>query len=153
MARLLLRLSLAGVSTPSDCVSLALRTVHMNAGAKDTPRAADDIVAVRLHSSRRVIVVGSLIIDVVARVATRNQRPLSLRSREFALLVYLAENVEVPVSRNAIARDVWGDAAAVWTNVITVTISGLRRELERPGLPKLLHTVRGIGYLLGGVPR
>lgn len=125
----------------------------MNVGPEDARRAAANIGAPPHHSSRGVIVVGSLVIDVAANVASRNQRLLTLRPREFALLAYLAAYVDVPVSRQAIARDVWGDAAALWTNVITATISGLRRELERPGLPTLLHTVRGKGYLLGDLPR
>lgn len=124
----------------------------MHAASNQSRRAVDDNGAPPLQSSSRVIVVGSLTIDVVAHVVTRYQRRLTLRPREFALLVYLAERVGIPVSRHAIASDVWGDETAVWTNVITVTINGLRREVERPELPKLLHTVRGEGYLLAEAP-
>lgn len=51
-----------------------------------------------------------------------------------------------------IARDVWGDETAMWINVITVNINGLRKQVERAGLPVLLHTIRGRGYLLGELP-
>lgn len=93
--------------------------------------------------------VGSLVVDVTARLATREGRSLRLLPRQFALLVYLMSHANRIVGRRAIARDVWGDETAMWTNVITVTINGLRREIDGDGLPRLLHTVRGRGYLLG----
>lgn len=99
-----------------------------------------------------VISVGSLVIDERGRVATRAGRPLRLLPRQFALLAYLMKHANEIVSRRAIARDVWGDETAMWTNVITVNINGLRKEIERDGLPVLLHTVRGRGYLLGELP-
>jgi two-component system copper resistance phosphate regulon response regulator CusR len=99
-----------------------------------------------------LIRVGSLVIDEPRRVAYRASRQLTLLPRQFALLIYLATHANKVVSRRAIARDVWGDETAMWTNVITVNINGLRKEIERDGLPVLLHTVRGRGYLLGELP-
>ena len=98
------------------------------------------------------LVVGSLIVDLVTRVATRDGRALKLLPRQFALLTYLVRHANRVVSRRAIAEQVWGDETATWTNVITVNVNGLRKEIDRDGLPVLLHTVRGQGYLLGELP-
>ena len=103
-------------------------------------------------SSDHVIRVGSLVLDRSRRAASRSGRQLNLLPRQFALLTYLMTHANHVVSRQAIARDVWGDETAMWTNVITVNINGLRKEIERDGLPVLLHTVRGRGYLLGELP-
>ena len=78
-----------------------------------------------------LIRVGSLVIDEPRRVAYRAGRQLALLPRQFALLIYLASQADKVVSRRAIARDVWGDETAMWTNVITVNINGLRKETER----------------------
>lgn len=99
-----------------------------------------------------VLTVGSLVVDVAGRTASRDGRSLRLLPRQFALLVYLTSHANQIVSRRAIARDVWGDETATWTNVITVNINGLRKQLEDDGLPVLLHTIRGRGYLLGELP-
>ena len=56
------------------------------------------------------------------------------------------------VTREMIARDVWREPTATWTNVIEVHIAQLRRKIERPEWPALLHTVRGQGYQLGKSP-
>ena len=96
--------------------------------------------------------VESLVVDEAARAASRAGRPLKLLPRQFALLVYLMKHANKVVSRRAIARDVWGDETAMWTNVITVNVNGLRKEIERDGQLVLVHTVRGCGYLLGELP-
>lgn len=96
----------------------------------------------------RRMTVGSLTVDLDASVAMRAGRILKLWPKEFALLVYLVEHANEIVSRSAIAKNVWGDTTAMWTNVIAVNINGLRKEIEREGLPTLLHTVRGRGYML-----
>lgn len=103
--------------------------------------------------SERLGALASLVVDVTGGTATRDGRVLRLLPKQFALLVYLLRNPNRIVSRQAIARDVWGDETATWTNVITVNVNGLRKELEREGLPTLLHTVRGQGYYFGEMPR
>lgn len=95
------------------------------------------------------IVVDSLVVDVANRKATRHGRHLDLQPRQFELLVYLARRVGQVVTRPMLAKAVWKDETATWTNVITVNVCMLRRELERPGQPTILHTVRGRGYRLG----
>lgn len=99
-----------------------------------------------------VFTVGSLVVDVPGHRAARAGRTLDLLPRQFAVLVCLVRRANQVVSRQTIARDVWGDETAMWTNVITVNINGLRKQLERDGQPVLLHTIRGRGYLLGELP-
>lgn len=61
-------------------------------------------------------------------------------------------HAQTVVTREMIARDVWRESTATWTNVIEVHIAQLRRRIERTEWPLLLHTVRGQGYLLGKAP-
>lgn len=93
--------------------------------------------------------VDSLVVDVADGRATRHGRILNLQARQFELLVFLARHAGQIVKRESIAKSVWKDETATWTNIITVNVCMLRRELERPGLPTILHTVRGRGYRLG----
>ena len=62
------------------------------------------------------------------------------------------QNAHSVVTREMIARDVWKEPTATWTNVIEVHVAQLRRKIERPDLPPILHTVRGQGYQLGNSP-
>jgi DNA-binding response OmpR family regulator len=107
-----------------------------------------------LHDSTTIdhLTVESLTVDLDAGVASRDGRVLKLWPKQFALLVYLMQHPNQIVSRREIAENVWGDEMAIWTNVIAVNINGLRKEIERDGLPTLLHTVRGRGYVLGEPP-
>jgi len=74
---------------------------------------------------------------------------VDLTKREFDLLAVLAENAGVVLSRQRLLELVWGYDFDVDTNVADVFISYLRRKLERDGLPRVIHTVRGIGYCCG----
>ena len=91
-------------------------------------------------------------VNVSERSATRAGRSLDLTPRQFDLLVFLLRRADTVVTRDEIARDVWRDPLAMWTNVIAVAIHELRKQLETPGRPTVLHTVRGRGYLLGQEP-
>lgn len=96
-----------------------------------------------------MLAIDSVVIDLRRGLAKRHGRPLRLQPRQFELLEYLARNAGSVVSRDTLARAVWRDPTATWTNVITVTVHGLRRQLEQDGFPTILHTVRGQGYRLG----
>lgn len=100
-----------------------------------------------------MLVVDSLVVDVPNGRATRHGRPLDLQRRQFELLVHLARHAGQVVTRTGLAKAVWRDETATWTNIITVNVCLLRRELERPGHPTILHTVRGRGYRLGEAAR
>jgi DNA-binding response OmpR family regulator len=99
-----------------------------------------------------ILRVEGLEIDRLKRVARRNGVTLDISNRQFELLSYLTQHAHTVVSREMIARDVWLESTATWTNVIEVHIAQLRRKIERPDWPQILHTVRGQGYLLGKTP-
>jgi len=88
--------------------------------------------------------------DVSAHVASRDGRELTLTAREFALLEYLLRQQGRVVSREMLARDVWKETERYTPldNVIDVHIAHLRRKLDEPFRQKLLHTVRGVGFVL-----
>jgi DNA-binding response OmpR family regulator len=96
--------------------------------------------------------VGNLEIDLLRRRVRRGGEDIPLTNREFELLEYLARHVNRPVAREAIIRDVWEDTSGILTKVVEVSINHLRRKIERGGWPRLLHTVRGVGYMLGEDP-
>ena len=89
-------------------------------------------------------------VDVAARIARRGTRLLDLTAREFNLLEYLLTNEGRVVSRDMLARDVWKETSRYTPldNVIDVQIARLRRKIDDPFPEKLLHTVRGIGFVL-----
>lgn len=89
---------------------------------------------------------GDLMIDVDAGVASRSGTPLGLTATELRVLVYLVEQRGRIVSSAQILNAVWG-YEAYDPNLVQVHISGLRQKLEAHG-PRILHTVRGIGYRL-----
>ena len=92
--------------------------------------------------------VGDLSLNPDTREVFRGPRALELTQREFELLEYLMRNERLVVSRQALLDDVWGYHPFAETNTIDVFVSNLRRKLESGGEPRVLHTVRGIGYVL-----
>ena len=94
------------------------------------------------------LVVGDLSLDLLTRGAERGGRVLDLRPREFALLEYLMRNPGRVLSKTMILSHVWGYNFNPGTNVVDVLVSRLREKIERDDEPKVLHTVRGVGYVL-----
>jgi two-component system, OmpR family, copper resistance phosphate regulon response regulator CusR len=92
--------------------------------------------------------IGDLEIDLVHSRARRGDERLDLTPKEFALLTLLARNRGKPVTRELIAREVWDVGFATDSNVVDVHLRRLRAKLDDPHERKLLHTVRGIGYML-----
>ena len=90
----------------------------------------------------------ALTVDTAAKTARRGERTLELSAREYALLEYLIRNKGVILSRAQIENSLWSFDYAGGTNVVDVYISYLRKKLERDGEAKLLHTVRGMGWVL-----
>jgi len=88
--------------------------------------------------------------DLVARRATRGHRPLDLTAREFELLEYLLRHQGHLVSREMLAREVWKEPrrATPLDNVIDVQMTRLRRKVDAEGQLRLIHTVRGVGFVL-----
>lgn len=94
------------------------------------------------------IYIGDLHIDLLARRATRGSRRLDLTAKEFSLLEVLAQRQSQIVSKTVITELVWDICFDTNTNVVEATVKRLRAKLEQEGEPKLLHTIRGIGYVL-----
>jgi DNA-binding response OmpR family regulator len=94
--------------------------------------------------------VADLEVDRISRQVTRGGRPLDLTVREFELLEYLVRHHAQVVSRETLARDIWKETSRTTPldNVIDVHIARLRRKVDGEGLPKLIHTVRGVGFML-----
>jgi DNA-binding response OmpR family regulator len=78
----------------------------------------------------------------------RASRRIDLTQREFELLEYLMRNERIVISRQRLLDEVWGYDPFSMTNTIEVFVSNLRRKLEAGGEPRLLHTIRGAGYVL-----
>jgi DNA-binding response OmpR family regulator len=94
------------------------------------------------------LVVGDLRLNPDTREVFRGDRAMELTAREFELLEYLMRNERLVVSRQALLDEVWGYHPFAETNTIDVFVSTLRRKLEAGDEPRVLHTVRGAGYVL-----
>jgi two-component system OmpR family response regulator len=94
------------------------------------------------------LTVEDLGLDLLSRRVTRGGKPLDLRPREFSLLEYLMRNAGRVVSKTMILSHVWEYSFDPQTNVVDVLVSRLREKIDRPFDKKLLHTVRGVGYVL-----
>ncbi len=92
--------------------------------------------------------VGDLELNADTHEVTRGPRPVELTQREFELLEYLMRNERIVISRQRLLDEVWGYDPFSTTNTIEVFVSNLRRKLEAGGEPRLLHTIRGAGYVL-----
>ncbi len=97
---------------------------------------------------REAVTVGSLHIDVSGRRVYRADAEIELTRREYELLTTLSEHPGVVLTREQLLERVWGYDFATDTNVVDVFVSYLRRKLESGGEPRLIHTVRGVGYVL-----
>jgi two-component system response regulator MprA len=135
------------------------RVAGLDAGADDylpKPFALDELLA-RLRALLRrarppdevaspVLEVGDLRLDPAARRAWRGQRELELSKTEFELLELLMRNSGIVLDHTRIYDRIWGYDFGPDSKNLSVYISYLRRKVEAPGEPKLIHTVRGVGY-------
>jgi two-component system OmpR family response regulator len=96
------------------------------------------------------LICGDLTLDLLASRAERAGQALQLQPRAIQLLEFLMRHQGQVVTRSMIFQKVWNYDFDPGTNVIDVYLSNLRKEVDRPGLEPLLHTVRGAGYRLGG---
>jgi DNA-binding response OmpR family regulator len=94
------------------------------------------------------LVMGDLRLNPDTHEVVRAERAIDLTQREFELLEYLMRNERIVVSRQRLLDEVWGYDPFSITNTIEVFVSNLRRKLEADGEPRLLHTIRGAGYVL-----
>ena len=107
------------------------------------------LVRRKYETKSTVVRVADLEVDTTRRTVRRGGRAVDLSGREYALLEYLAANADRVVSRTDIWQHVYDFNASLESNVVDVYIGLLRKKIERPGEPRLIHTKRGQGYLLG----
>lgn len=96
------------------------------------------------------LVVGDLVMDLLAREVTRAARTIDLQAREFSLLEYLMRHVGRVVSKTMILEHVWDYHFDPQTNVVDVLVCRLRNKVDREFPTKMIHTIRGVGYVLKG---
>jgi DNA-binding response OmpR family regulator len=135
------------------------RVKGLNLGADDylvKPFAFEELLARIRAIIRRnykdknpVIHIGPVQIDTTAQRVWCGQNEISLTPREYALLEYLALRTGQVVSRTDIWEHVYDFHSSATSNVVDVYIGYLRKKIEGPGNPPLIHTIRGRGYLLG----
>ncbi len=94
------------------------------------------------------LVVGDLVLDLITRQVTRGGAPIELRPREYSLLEYLMRNGGRVISKTMILAHVWDYRFDPGTNVVDVLVFRLREKIDKGFDQKLLHTVRGVGYVL-----
>lgn len=138
------------------------RIAGLDAGADDylpKPFALDELLA-RIRALLRGFLVGAtgetdnrivvddLVLDPDTRQAWRGERQIELTKLEFNLLTFMIENVERVLTRSEIMIEIWGYEEDVSSNTLEVFVSNVRKKLELNGEPRLLHTKRGVGYIV-----
>jgi DNA-binding response OmpR family regulator len=136
---------------------IADRVRALNMGADDylrKPFSFDELVA-RVHAVLRrprqlldSLSVADLEIDRIRHITTRAGKPIPLTQREYALLEYLMLNAGRPVTRTMVVEHVWNLGFEGLTNIVDVYINYLRSKVDSGYSKHLIHTVRGIGYVL-----
>ncbi len=134
------------------------KVAGLDAGADDylvKPFAFDELLArVRALMRRQTDVEGSslsiadLTMDLLARKVQRGSKEITLTVKEFALLEYMLRNKQRILTRSQIADHVWNYSFDSGTNIVDVYIRYLRRKIDSDESQKLIHTIRGVGYIL-----
>ena len=143
-------------------VTIADRVMGLDLGADDyltKPFAFEELLARVRALLRRgaaavpaVLGIADLRLDPATREVTRSNQRIELTPKEYALLEFLLRRREQVLSRAVIAQHVWGVNYDTFTNVIDVYVNYLRNKIDDGFEPKLIHTVRGVGYVLKEEP-
>ena len=138
--------------------SISDRVTGLDAGADDylvKPFALDELLArirvmIRRSSGNvsNIFTIADLTVDCDARTVTRKEIPITLSSKEFSVLEYLVRNSGIVLSRDKISRHIWNYDYEGGSNVVDVYIRYLRVKIDENFEPKLIHTIRGAGYVL-----
>lgn len=138
--------------------AIADRVRGLDSGANDylvKPFAFDELLA-RIRAMTRlsfgaaesVLTVGDLTLNLATQEVRRGGQPITLSAKEYALLEYLMHNQGIVLSREKIENHIWNLDYEGGTNVVDVYISYLRKKIDEGRKEKLIHTVRGRGYVL-----
>ncbi len=100
------------------------------------------------HEMNSAIQAGDLAVDVLKRSVSRGDRTIELSRSEFALLLLLVRSAGECVSRRSLMECVWGENPEVGSGALDVLVNSLRSKIDLSSRPKLIHTIRGSGYLL-----
>jgi len=103
------------------------------------------------NAAQTTLQVGSLALDMLARIARRDGRRIELLNKEFQLLEYLMRHAGQVVTRTMLTDAIWDYSFNPGTNVIDVHVSRLRGKIDAPGEPGMISTIRGAGYRLDAV--
>src|ERR671936_2833049 len=155
-----------GIATPVLMLTardaVADKVAGLDAGADDylvKPFAFEEFLArvralLRRGSDQRtaVLKVDDLTLDPIAREVRRGARRITLTPREYALLEYFMRHPGRVLTRPMLAQHVWGADFDTESNLIDVYVGYLRRKIDGDGERRLVHTVRGVGYVLKGEP-
>jgi two-component system response regulator MprA len=145
--------------SPGD--SVPDRVAGLEAGADDylaSPRTVEEILEFvarvrallrRSESEEGVLSYADLVLDTEKRTVVRADRRIDLTRTEFGLLELLLRNPGRVIHRTEISRHVWGFDFGPSSNSLNVYVGYVRRKIEAAGEPRLIHTVRGVGYVLG----
>jgi len=139
--------------------AVADRLAGFSAGGDDyltKPFAFDELVArLRALARRQPAIapqqydIADLHVDLATHTVRRGGTEITLTAKEFALLEFLVQHAGEVVTRTAITAYVWDENHDPFTNVLEVLVRRLRRKIDDPFEPKLIHTLRGAGYRLG----
>ena len=134
------------------------RVAGLDAGAEDylvKPFTFDELLArIRVMtrktvgSSTNIFTVADLVMDIKSRIVTRRGDEITLSAKEYDILEYMLMNKGIVLSREKIENHVWNFDYSGGTNVVDVYIRYLRKKIDDPYDIKLIHTVRGVGYVL-----
>ncbi len=144
------------VLTAQDAVESKVQALRTGADDYVTKPFAFEEVLARVEALGRrpqsiqppVLRVADLSIDTGSRVVTRGGRAIDLTPKEYSVLEYLARNAGRVMSRTLITEYAWGYHFDPGTNVVDVVINRLRKKVDQGYKPKLIHTVRGVGYVM-----
>lgn len=138
--------------------SVSDRVAGLDAGAEDylvKPFAFEELLArIRVMTRKsagnhtNIFEIADLAMDVAAHTVTRGGQSIALSAKEFDILEYLLRNKGLVLSREKIENHIWNFDYAGGTNVIDVYIRYLRKKIDDPFTQKLIHTIRGKGYVL-----